>query len=192
MSNDNNYIGISTAIGGLGGAVYGFRNPNEQTITKITRMKPSLVDVMQEYRDSFNYLKAGDAFREGKITEEEYKRANDIRTAFHNVYEKEKQVIDIANTPIEERTKTFRQAVKEANATRPKLWKTIIGFDKDFRNKLIELEIFDAEKFSAAFKAIKGKMLFTYKELGKFAAKGLAIGAAIGAVVGIALNKISN
>jgi len=192
MTKDNGYIGISTTIGAISGTVYGLRHPGEESLAKIQKLKPSTVDLMKEYRDSFDIMAAGQALKEGKITEDEYKKANDIRTAIHNTYEKEQQIIDIADTPLDERTKTFRQAVKEANATRPELWKSMFKLNGEFKQKLIDLKIFDNEKFTSAYNSAKKKTGTMYKELSKCAAKGLAIGAAAGIAIGVVLNKIAN
>lgn len=192
MSKDHNYIGVSATLGGIGGAVYGFRHPSEKSIARIAQMKPSAIDTMMEYRDSFNIDTACDAVRSEKLTLDEFDKVKTIKNAIHETCEKEQQIIEVANTPIENRTKTFRQAVKEANATRPKLWKSMFLLNKDFKEKLIELNIFDAERFNAAMDAAKAKLKPLYKELSKGAAKGLAIGIAAGVAVGAFLNRIAN
>lgn len=192
MSKDNNCIITSSALGATAGTIYGFRHPSEKSCQKIARLKPTISQAMKDYRDCFDIMNAGQAVREGKLSIDEYKTVNSIRTAIHNAYEKEKQLADILNTPMEKRPMTFRQAVREANKTRPQLYKAAFKLNKKLRDKLVELNVFDIEKFSNTMNAVKKKAVVMYKELAKSSAKYLLIGTAAGAVTGCVLNKISN
>lgn len=191
MSSDN-YIPISASVGAIAGGLYGFRNPSEKVCKKIAGVKPTITETMKEYADSFDIMQAGKKVKSGELSLDEYKKTARIYKAVYNTFEKEKQITDVMNTPIEERTMTFRQAVKEANKTRPELYKAMFGFNNKFKAKLTELEIFDAEKFSQAYKQAAKKMVFMYKELGKGALKGLGIGAVAGVLIGHSLNKIAD
>lgn len=189
---DNNYIPISAIAGGTFGAIKWFRNPSEKTCLKLAKLEPNMIDTLKEYRDCFDIQAAGSAVREGKMTLNDYKITNNIRTAIHNLFEKEKQVRDIVNTPFEKRTKTYKQAVKEANSGRKELFKSMLKLDKNIMPKLVENNVLDIEKFSKTMKAMEHKLIITLKELAKGALKGLAIGTIAGAIIGSALNKISD
>lgn len=190
VKKNNSYLTMSTATGAAIGAAYGFRHPDEQTCLKLSQLKPTVVETMKNYIDSFDMSAASKAAAEGKINLKEYTDVKHIVNNFTDVMQKEQLVRDIAQTPFEQRTTSFRQAVKEANAARPKLYKSMFKLQQDFKTKLIENNIFNQEKFVQATAAAKKKARAMYKMLSKCAFKGLAIGAAIGLAAGFALNKI--
>lgn len=192
MSENRNYIGIGATTGAIAGTIYGFKYPSEKTCIKLAKLQPDVVTTMKEYRDCFDILAAGQAVRKGNLTIDEYKKINDIRTAIHNVYTKEKEIIDISNTPFENRTKTFKQAVKEANQARPDLFKAIFKLNKNLKSKLIENGIFDEERFLKAMKEASQKTLTAYKELLKGALKWITIGGIAGALISAGIIKILN
>lgn len=189
--NNNSYIGISTTLGAAGGALYGFKHPNEKSCLKMSKLTPTVVDTMREYKDSFNLSAAKKSVAEGALNLQEYGKVENIVKNLTDVMEKEQTVKDILNTPFEQRTVSFKDAVKEANMARPKLYKSLLQLNKNFQDKLAESKIFDKEKFEAATKAAKKKTIAMYKELSRGTAKGLAVGAAAGAAVGYFLNSIS-
>lgn len=190
VKKNNSYITMSTVTGAAIGAVYGFRHPSEQTCIKLAQLKPTVVETMKDYADSFDMSAASKAVAEGKINLKEYTDVKNIVNNLTDVMQKEQLVRDIEQTPFEQRTMSFRQAVKEANKSRPKLYKALFKLQQDFQNKLIENNIFNKEKFEQATAAAKNKMCTMYKMLSKCALKGLAIGAAIGLAAGFALSKI--
>lgn len=189
-NNHSSFIPTATAIGGIGGAVYGFRHPSEASCLKISKLSPTIVETMTDYRDSFNLSTAKQAVVENKLNLQEYSIVNDIVKNFTNTLEKEQIVQDILNTPIQERTQTLSKATKEANLTRPKLYKSLFKLTKGFKEKLVELNIFDAEKFVQTTKATKERTIAMYKELSKGAAKGLAIGIAAGVAIGYLIKSV--
>ena len=191
MSSDKNYIPISVTTGAIIGTVHGFRNPSEAVCKKLAQTKPSLTETMKNYADCFDMKTAAQKVRTGELRLDEYQKTNNVYSAIYDVYEKEKQIIDVMETPIEERTMTFRQAIKEANKARPELWKAMFSLNKEFKQKLIDLGVFDAEKFSQTLKSAARKTALSYKELSKGAFKGLGIGAVIGTGIGLFLNHIS-
>ena len=191
MSSDKNYIPISTVTGAVIGAGYGFRNPSEKVCKKIAQVKPSIIDTMKNYSECFDIKNAGAKVRSGELRLDEYKKTADIYGAIYNVYQKEQQVKDIMDMPIDQRPMTFKQAVKEANKSHIKLFKAMIKFNNSFKEKLTDLEIFDAEKFTKTYHQAAKKTALMYKELSKGALKGLGIGAMLGSFAGIALNNIS-
>ena len=192
MSKDNNYIPITTAVGGIGGAIYGFRHPSEKSIARIEKLEPKITETMKEFRDCFDILTAGQSVREGNLALNEYQEVNDLRTLFHKAFEKEQQVIDVSNTPIEERKITFKEAIKEANEIRNKVWVKLITLNSELKEKMVKFGIFDLEKFNQVRNSCKTKFIATLKELSKGAAKTAAIGTAIGLGLGYYFNKISN
>ena len=191
MTTDKNYMPISVGTGAVIGAAYGFRNPSEKVCKKLAQ-KPTIVDTMKGYFDCFNIKEACEAVRGKQLTSDEFEKANNIRKAIYNTYQKEKQIVDIMNQSILERPMTFKQALKEANKTRLPLYKEMFCFNNEFKQKLVELNIFDAEKFSKVLEAAVNKTMLTYKELSKGALKGLSIGALIGVGIGAFLNNISH
>ena len=189
---DKNYIPTCSVIGAGAGAIYAFRHPSEKVCAKISKIGPDFAQTMKDYKDSFKMVNALDAFKKGEITKEEYNYLTQLHGAICNTYKKEQKVIDILNTPIAERTETYRSAVKKANASRPKLWKQIIKFNKDMQDKYAEIGIFDKEKFAQTLEAAGKKLKLMYKEISKRTVLGLVIGAVIGSAVGYYLNRISN
>ncbi len=193
MENKNNtsYIPITAATGAVGGAFYGFKHPSEKSCLKMSNLKPTVIETMTEYKDSFNLENAKIATAEGKLQLDEYSKVEKIVKNFNDVIEKEQIVKEVLDTPFEQRTTTLKNATKEANALRPKMYKALLQLTTDFQNKLIELNIFDKEKFASATKAAKGKAVTLWKELSKGAAKGIAVGIAAGVATGYFLNLIS-
>ena len=189
--NNTSYIPVTAAAGAVGGAFYGFKHPGEKSCLKISKLTPNIIDTMTEYKDSFNLETAKIATAEGKLQLNEYSKAENIVNSISEVIEKEQKVKEVLNTPFEQRTTTLKSATKEANALRPKMYKAFLEMTTDFQNKLVELNIFDKEKFSAATKEAKGKAVAVWKELSKGAAKGLAVGVAAGAALGYWLNSIT-
>lgn len=190
VKKNNSYLTMSTAAGAVCGAYYGFKHPGEQTCIKLAQLKPTFVDTMKNYIDSFDLSAASKAAAEGKINLKEYTDVKKIVENFTDVMQKEQLVRDISETPLEQRTTSFKQAVKEANAARPKLYKSILKLKSDFKTKLIENNIYNQEKFVQATAAAKKRAAAMYKMLSKGALKGLAIGAAAGLAAGYLLNKI--
>lgn len=193
MENKNNtsYIPIATATGAVGGAFYGFKHPSEKSCLKMSNLKPTVIETMTEYKDSFNLERAQVAAAEGKLQLDEYSKVEKIVKNFNDVIEKEQKVQEVLETPFEQRTTTLKNATKEANALRPKMYKALLQLTTDFQNKLVELNIMDKEKFCTTTKAAKAKAVTMWKELSKGAAKGLAVGLAAGAAVGYGLNFIT-
>jgi hypothetical protein len=191
MATDRNYMSISIATGAVIGAGYGFKHPSEEVCKKLALQKPTITETMKGYFDCFDMMKASEAIRSKALSADEYEKTNNIRKAIYNTYQKEKQIIDIMNMPIQDRPITFKQAVREANKTRPELYKKMIGLNGEFKQKLIDLQIFNTEKFSEILKATAKKTTLVYKELSKGAVKGLAVGTVIGTAIGYFLNNIS-
>ena len=187
VKNNNNHSSVittTTTIGGIGGAVYGFRHPSEASCLKISKSSPTIIETMTDYKDSFNLSAARQAVAENKLNLQEYSLVDDIVKNFTNTLEKEQIVKDILNTPLQERTQTLSSATKEANLARPKLYKSLLKLTNGFKEKLVELNVFDAEKFAQTTKAAKERTIAMYKELSKGAAKGLIIGVIAGMAVG--------
>ncbi len=188
---NKSYIPITTAAAGIGGALYGFRHPGEKSCLKISKLTPTIIDTMKEYKDSFDIVAAKNALNSGSIKQDEFFKIENIIKNFSDTLEKELTIKEILNTPFEKRTKSYQTAVREANASRPKLYKSLLKFTKDFQNKLAELKVFDKEKFTAAAEAAKKKTIAMYKELSKNALKGLGIGIAVGVAIGFFLDSIA-
>ena len=191
-NNNKNYIPASIAIGGIGGAIYGWRHPSENSCIKIAQTEPSYADTMQSYKSCFDLEKAKEALNEKKITQDEYTKIEKLLDSINNVYEKEMKVAEIANTPYEERTQSFKSAVREAYGARPRLYKSMINFTKELQDKFYGLKIFDKEKFTETYVAAGRKLSVIFKELSKNAGIGLAAGIAGGTLFGYFLNRISN
>lgn len=193
MENKNNtsYIPITAATGAVGGAFYGFKHPSEKSCLKMSNLKPTVIETMTEYKDSFNLENAKIATAEGKLQLDEYSKVEKIVKNFNDVIEKEQKVQEVLETPFEQRTTTLKNATKEANALRPRMYKALLQLTTDFQNKLVELNIFDKEKFASTTKATKAKAVTLWKELSKGAAKGIAVGIAAGVATGYFLNLIS-
>lgn len=191
MTNNLNNIAIGTTTGAIIGGIYGFRNPSEKTFIKLSKLGLSTASTLKVYRDCFDMLSAGTAVRSGNLTLDEYRQTNNIRTAIHNVFEKEKQIMEIANTPFEQRTKTLQEAIKEANEARPNLYKEMFNFNNRLRTKLIENNVFDNKKFLNAMENMAKKSFIALKEVSKGALKWLGIGAITGAIIGYLANIIS-
>ena len=192
MDNNKNYIPACGIIGGVSGAVYGWKHPSEKTCMKIAKVKPTFVETMQGYKDCFNMQAAENAFNEEKITKEEYEKLKNLYSAISDTYEKEKKVVDISNTPYEERTESFRSAVRDAYSVRPKLWKNMMKFNKELQDKFAQLNIFNKNKFADTLFQAGTKLKVIFKELSKCASIGLAFGAVLGSGLGYFLNKIAN
>jgi len=191
-NNNKNYIPISATIGGIGGAIYGWRHPSEKSCVKIAQTSPSFADTMQGYKSCFDLEKAKEALNEKKITQDEFTRIENLLNSINNVYEKEKKVAEIANTPYEERTQSFKSAVREAYGARPRLYKNMMKFTKELQDKFSDLKIYDKEKFTETYIAAGKKLKVIFKELSKNASIGLAAGIAGGTLFGYFLNRISN
>lgn len=191
MTSDKNYMPISIGTGALIGAVYGFRNPSEEVCKKLAQQKPSIVDTMKGYFDCFDIAAASRAVQGRQLTSDEFEKTNNIRKAIYNTYQKEKQIVDIMNMPIEKRPMTFKQCIREANKTRPELYKEMFLFNNEFKQKLVDLQIFNTEKFTKILNEAAKKTVHTYKELSKGALKGLGIGILVGTGIGAFLNNIS-
>ena len=189
---DKNYIPACGVIGAGAGAVYAYRHPSKKACMKISQTGPSFVQTMGNYKDSFNMVNALTAFNEQKITKEEYTDLTQLYNAICSTYQKEKIVEDIVNTPYNQRTESYKSAVKKANASRPRLWKQMIKFNKYKQDKYAEMGIFDNEKFAQTLNDAGKKLKLIFKETSKRVAAGIVIGTAIGSAVGYYLNKISN
>ena len=193
VNNNNNHSSViptTAAISGIGGAVYGFRHPSEASCLKLSKLSPTIIETMTDYKDSFNLNAAKQAVAENRLNLQEYTQVDNIVKNFTNVIEKEQIVKDVLNTPFKERTQTLGSATKEANLARPKLYKSLLKLTNGFKEKLVELKVFDAEKFAQTTRAAKEKTIAMYKELSKGAAKGLAIGIAAGVAVGYLLKSV--
>ena len=185
-NNNKNYIPISAVIGGTGGAIYGWRHPSEKSCIKIAQTEPSFADTMQDYKSCFDLEKAKEALNEKKITQDEFTKIEKLLDSINNVYEKEKKVAEIANTPYEERTQSFKYGA------RPRLYKNMVNFTKELQDKFSELKIYDKEKFTKTYIAAGRKLKVIFKELSKNASIGTAVGIVGGTLFGYFLNRISN
>ena len=190
--DNKNYIPVCSLIGGGCSAAYAFRHPSEKMCIKFSQMKPSIPEAMKGYMDSFNIEQAKSNLYGGQITEGEYNSVRDLYNAIKDTYNKEQKVVDVLNTPYGERTVTLKSAIKDANASRPKLWKHLIKFSRNMQDKYAELGIFDKEQFEQVYNAAAKKAKLMFKETSKRMGMGLVIGSAIGAAVGYYLNRISN
>lgn len=187
--SQRNYAITAGVAGGLGGAVYGLRHPSSKAVDKLAQLTPTTVETMQGYRDSFDISAAKKAVAEGKLDLKTFNTVKNITDVFDEIVQKEQAVVDIQKTPYAQRTKTLKQAIKEANAMRPKMYKSMFAFGR-IQDKLIETGVFDAEKMKQINKLTKQKMFKMYKYLAGSITKGLAIGAAVGALVGLGIHSI--
>lgn len=191
MSDTKNYIPASMAISGLCGGLYGFYHPNEESCLKLSKMKPTMVETFKDYKDSFNMANAQDALKKKKISQTEFDKLKKVIDNLSNVLQKEEYAEAVLNTPYEERTTSYKSAIKDANKARPKLWKSLFCLTTDFHNKLSDLEIMNQEKFKEALSAAKKRLKDTYKELSKGGLKGLAVGLVLGLGIGAFLNNVA-
>lgn len=189
-NKNNSYIYTAGAMGALGGTIYGFKHPSEQACKKLSQMGPTIIETLQGYKDSFNKKAANEAVTTGKLDLLSYEKFKKIYESISDTLEKEKIVKQVLETPISERTKSFKDAVKEANKARAGFRKAMFGFSKKLQNQFIELKIFDKETFTQTIKATKKKTISAYKELSKGALKYLAIGLAAGVAIGAAFKLI--
>ncbi|MBR1425093.1 hypothetical protein IJ579_05980 [bacterium] len=196
MSSESNksYILPAALGGGFGGAVYGFFNPSDDAIKKIMDKKPTLTDALEEYAKSFDLEEAKKALESKNLTQDEFNSLEEIFSNHQDWIAKEKVVNEILDTPFNEREKSFKDAVKEANKARSKLYKSISKFKKipqETMEKLIELKIVNMEVMEKAYKAMIDKAFFMFKELSKGAMKGIGFGIALGTAFGGFLNYIA-
>lgn len=191
-SSNTNYI-IPTAIIGAGsGAIYGFRHPSEEACQKISFLHPTVTEAMNEYKNSFNMDKAAKALKNKKLTKDEFKIVEEIVNNLSNIIEKEENLNKVANTPFNERVQSFRSALKDANKSHFDVYKSFIKFSKNLQNKLIDLNVFDLERFSNNKKSVAKKALKMYKIVAQSAIKPIMICTGVGAAFGLFLNKIAH
>lgn len=194
MSNNSitPYLTTGTFIGGLAGIGYGLKNPSEKSLDKIQKLRPRVYETMQDYRASFNLNKAKEAVLNQNLDLNSYTKVKNIADIFVDVAKKEKNIEKVLNTPYAERTISLKQAIKEANSLRPKMYKTLMSLDVELQNKLEKLKIFNKKKFVETTKFAKVKTIAMWKELSKGMIKFGAMGVAIGALIGAGLYKIAN
>lgn len=194
MSNNSitPYITTGAVVSGLAGAGYGLKNPSEKAVNKIRNLRPRVYESMQDYRASFNLKNAHEAVVNGKLDLNSYSKVKNIADTFVEVAKKEKNIERVLNTPYEKRTISLKQAIKEANSLRPKMYKQLLALDVKLQDKLEKLKIFNKNKFVETTKLAKNKTIAMWKELSKGMLKFGAIGIAIGSLIGAGLYKITN
>ena len=192
MKKNDSCIGIAGTIGAVGGAAYAFRHPSEKVCKKIAENGPNIVNTLKAYKDAFTLKNAQAAVKSTELDLDSYTKLKNIVKTISQTLKKEQEVVNIANTPFAQRTKSYKEAVKEANKARSSFRKAMFSFSKELQDKLTKVGAFDPEKFKAVLTETKQRALYAYKELGKGSLKGLAIGAAAGVAVGVALKYILN
>ncbi len=188
--SQKNYALTAGIAGGIGGAVYGLKHPGQNAVDKISKLRPTSVETFTGYRNSLNISNATKAVAEGKLDLATYNVVKNIADIFEKVIEKEQAIVDIQNTPYNQRTKSFRQALKEANSVRPKMYKALLKLNKNLQDKLSEAGAFDAKKMQETTSLAKTKMAKMYKYLAGGIAKGAAVGLAAGALIGLGIHSI--
>lgn len=194
--NNNNsskpYVITAGVAGGLGGAVYGYTHPSMKVCDKLEKMHPTIVENLQSFNDAFKLEAAKTALKEGKLDKKSFVILENISNMFIEIIKKEKEIKRIADTPYSQRVKPFKQAVKEANKLRPKLYKALFGLHKDVQSKLIKAGAFDLKQYAIATNEGKKKALKSFKLLSIGMLKFLPVGAAIGAIIGLGVHSLFN
>lgn len=186
------YIGTGLTVGGLAGAHYGLKNPSNKSFAIAENMRPFVHETMRDYRACFNLKNAKKAVMEGKLDLDSFSKIKELTNNFIDAAKKEKNIKKILNIPYSNRPISLKEAIKEANATRPKLYKSLFNFNVDLQNKLAELKIFNKQKFVNTINFAKTKAIAMNKELIKGILKFGVIGASVGALIGAGVYKIVN
>lgn len=183
---------IGTAVAGsLAGGAYARNHISEARIKRLQDLNIDIPKYYKNFADCFDMKKAQGELKKGSITQDEFNLLKNTHDKFITAAKAEENVKKVSNTPIDKRTTTFSQAVKEANQNRSKLIKTAFQFSKNTQDKLGKLKIMNVCKANLLNREQMGKVADAYKIMAKPMVLGLAFGAFFGYLIGLGVNNLS-
>ena len=183
-------IAATTVAGSAAGGAYAFRHPSDATVKKLETLKPTPAEWFQSLLKSFNMKKAQEALKNNTITEQAYNTTKGVVDSLKNVLEKEEIVEKVRETPHSQRKISLSQATKEANQTRPAMYKSMKNFTEDLMSHLNEHGIFNKNIWEEAKSAAKEKGKQVLKIMAKPLGIGAAVGAGVGLLIGLGVNSL--